>query len=98
MHDIIYIRANFEPWWMFEGWQDQIISQQQFTLAENARNCLEELKKEFSQRFVESEQREVAFSCYWNEEEVEYCESCEEDLQIFHGLIWLFNGNPQTSF
>lgn len=98
MHDIIYMRADFEPWWMFEGWEDNIVSQQQFASAENARDYLEELKKDFSQRFAGYEQRDVAFASYWNEEEVEYCDSCEEDLQIFHGLIWLFNGNPQISF
>ncbi len=98
MHEIVYIRADFEPWWMFEGWEEKVVSRQEFRSSEDARIYLEDLMEKFAQQFAEHEQRGMAFTSYWNEEEMEYCEKCEEDLQIFHGLIWLFNGEPRTSF
>ena len=98
MHEIIYMRADYEPWWMFDDWQDKVVSRQEFTSAESACEHLAELKADFKRRFAEHEERGLAFISYWNEEEMEYCEKCEEDLQIFHGLIWLVNGKPQTSF
>ncbi|ANU10793.1 hypothetical protein A1A1_17710 [Planococcus antarcticus DSM 14505] len=98
MHEIVYIRADYEPWWMFDGWEDKVVSRQRFETVENAQQYLKELEQDFSRRFSNQEKREFAFTAYWNEEEVEYCEICEEDLQIFHSLIWLFNGKPQISF
>lgn len=98
MHEIIYMRADYEPWWMFDDWEDKVVTRRKFSAADSARNYLAELKTDFSLRFSEHEERDAAFTSYWNEEEMEYCEKCEEDLQIFHGLIWLVNGKPQISF
>ena len=97
MHEIVYTRADYEPWWMFEDWKETIVSQQQFTSSEEAQRYLEELRRDFSLRFSHHEKRDSAFDAYWNEEEMEYCEKCEEDLQIFHSLIWLRNGVPKKS-
>ncbi|MGB6407058.1 MAG: DUF1033 family protein [Planococcus donghaensis] len=98
MHEIIYMRTDYEPWWMFEGWEEKVVSRHKFNSTENAQSYLENLKNDFSLRFANQKQKNAAFSCYWNEEETEYCENCEEDLQIFHGLIWLVNGQPNISF
>ncbi|MBT2571440.1 DUF1033 family protein [Planococcus sp. ISL-110] len=98
MHEIVYIRADYEPWWMFDGWEEKVISRQKFESAEKAQHYLEELERDFSRRFSGREKRDPAFTAYWNEEEMEYCDKCEEDLQIFHGLIWLSNGKPKISF
>ncbi|AIY05570.1 hypothetical protein Plano_1605 [Planococcus sp. PAMC 21323] len=98
MHEIIYLRTNYEPWWMFEGWEEKVVNRHQFNSTENAQQKLESLKNDFDRRFSNQQQKDFAFTCYWNAEEVEYCEDCEEDLQIFHGLIWLVNGKPHTNF
>lgn len=98
MHEIIYMRADYEPWWMFDDWQEKVVSRREFTTLESAREYLADLKADFSHRFAEHEERDSAFTSYWNLEEMEYCEKCEEDLQIFHGLIWLVNGEPKRSF
>ena len=26
MYKIIYMKADFEPWWQFEGWEEHIVS------------------------------------------------------------------------
>lgn len=95
MHEIIYMRADYEPWWMFDGWEDKVISRKEFGSAEKAKQYMEELDQDFRRRFSQHEKRDSAFTAYWNSEEIEYCEICEEDLQIFHGLIWLYNGKPK---
>ncbi|ANU28245.1 DUF1033 family protein [Planococcus versutus] len=98
MHEIIYMKTDYEPWWMFDGWEKSVVSRHEFTSAKEAMGFLETLKQDFSYRFPEHEQRNQAFYCYWNEEEVEYCDKCEEDLQVFHGLIWLVDGKSSTSY
>ncbi|MBD8014179.1 DUF1033 family protein [Microbacterium sp. APC 3898] len=98
MHEIVYTRADYEPWWMFDDWKEKIVSLQQFSSDEEAQRYLEEQKQAFSLQFANHEKRDLAFDAYWNEEEMEYCEKCEEDLQIFHSLIWLVDGVPKISF
>ena len=98
MHEIVCTRADYEPWWMFDDWEEKIISREKFTSIEEAQRHLEELQQDFSLRFSNHEKRGLAFDAYWNEEEMEYCEICEEDLQIFHGIIWLIDGDPKISF
>ncbi|MDQ0427461.1 hypothetical protein QOZ98_000286 [Planomicrobium stackebrandtii] len=98
MHEIVYMRADYEPWWMFDGWEEKVVSRRKFESAEKAREYLEQAQADYSLRFAKREKRDFAFSVFWNEEEMEYCEKCEEDLQIFHGLIWLYNGKPKISF
>ena len=24
MYEVIYMKADYEPWWMFEGWEEMI--------------------------------------------------------------------------
>lgn len=98
MHEIVYTRADYEPWWMFDDWREHIVSRQEFASVDQAQHYWEKLKQDFSLRFSNHEKRDVAFDAYWNEEEMEYCEKCEEDLQIFHSIIWLVDGVPKISF
>lgn len=98
MHEIVYTRADYEPWWMFDDWEEKTISRETFTSSEEAQRHLEELQHDFGLRFSNHEKRDLAFDAYWNEEEMEYCEKCEEDLQIFHSIIWLVDGVPKISF
>jgi hypothetical protein len=34
------------------------------------------------------------FFAFWSENEKLSCEACSDDLQIFHGIILLFEGKP----
>ncbi|QDY46647.1 DUF1033 family protein [Planococcus glaciei] len=35
---------------------------------------------------------------FWNEGDLAFCEECEENLQIYHGLLWTHNKKPINSF
>ena len=30
MFEVIYMKAEFEPWWMFDGWEETILSRHSF--------------------------------------------------------------------
>lgn len=87
MYKIIYMKADFEPWWQFEGWESQIVSTNLYETKEEFKEALEKLLEEFRSMFEFEEQRKDKFIAFWNEEECEFCEGCDEDLQIYHGLI-----------
>ncbi len=34
MFKIIYMKADYEPWWQFEGWEEHIVSTETFDTEE----------------------------------------------------------------
>ena len=88
MYEVIYMKADYEPWWAFEGWEDHVLERVSFEKEEDARLYLDNRLIEFRRKFPKEESREDRFWAFWSVKEQCYCESCEDDLQIFHGIIW----------
>lgn len=98
MHEVVYMKAEFEPWWMFEEWEEKVLSRKTFSSKVEARNYWDGLMEELKRKYPLSEIREPAFAAFWREGEIEYCESCDDDMQMYYGLLWLENGSPIKSF
>lgn len=97
MHEIIYMKADYEPWWLFEGWENDIVSRKSFESKKQAQLYFNEMNQELRQKYPFYAAKGDAFAAYWKEGETEYCRDCEEELQIFHGLLWLIDGQPITN-
>ena len=87
MYKIIYMKADFEPWWQFEGWESHVVSTYQYNDFEEYEQALNMLLTKFRSQFEHEEMRKERFIAFWNEEECEFCEGCDEDVQIYHGII-----------
>lgn len=98
MHEIFYIKGFEEPWWMFEGWEEDIVDQKSFSEFEEARLYFEGMKKVLSGKFSSEKSKGQGAIAYWNEGDLAYCEDCDEDMQIYHGLLWVHNNKPIKSF
>lgn len=94
LYEVIYMKADFEPWWMFDGWEETVISRQSFNDLNNAINYLDEQLMEFRKRFKNENMQKQYCYAFWTEEEKQFCEACDDDLQIFHGLFLLYKGKP----
>ncbi|WP_339250180.1 DUF1033 family protein [Sporosarcina sp. FSL W8-0480] len=94
VYEIVYMKADYEPWWMFEDWESTIQSRRKFDTLTDAKLYLDELKKEFEAKYKYKEERDDCFFAYWSETERCFCDGCDEDLQIFHGLLALADGKP----
>ncbi|MER2172539.1 MAG: DUF1033 family protein [Psychrobacillus psychrodurans] len=88
MYEVIYMKADYEPWWAFEGWEEFIEEKVTFDQEEEARLFLETKLREFRDKFPKEEMRNDKYWAFWSVKEQCYCESCEDDLQIFHGIIF----------
>lgn len=87
MYKIIYMKADFEPWWQFEGWESHIVSTNLYETKEEYESALQQMLTEFRSKFEFEEVRKDKYIAFWNEEECEFCEGCDEDVQIFHGIV-----------
>lgn len=98
MNEIIYMKAGYEPWWMFSGWKDTIVEKKIFVNENEARNYLETLLGEFRAKYPNEKSQKGAFWAFWTEDEKEFCDACDDDLQTYHGLLWIQNGEPIKIF
>lgn len=96
VYEVIYMRADYEPWWMFEDWEKMIQSRRSFESPEEAMKYLDVLKREFGAKYKYKEERKDCFFAYWSDSERIFCEGCDDDLQIFHGIVTLTDGKPNS--
>lgn len=88
------MKADFEPWWMFEGWEETILSRQLFDKKSEAEKYLETMVLSFRKDYQHEKEKNQYLYAFWSNEEQCFCESCDDDLQIFHGILMLFDGKP----
>ncbi|MDN7243937.1 DUF1033 family protein [Planococcus shenhongbingii] len=98
MHEIFYLRGFEEPWWQFDGWEKDIVSCKEFDNYEDALIYFNQMKQTLTQDFSFQKSKGEAAIAFWNREEWAFCEDCEEDMQIYHGLLWIYNKKPIESF
>lgn len=94
MYEIIYMKADYEPWWMFEGWEETIRRRHAFSNSLEAKQYLEELVTELRSAHDFEIQRKDSFYAFWSKQEQVYCEGCDDDMQLFHGIIVMKDGRP----
>lgn len=84
---LIYMKADYEPWWQFEGWEEFIEEELVFETEQALDDTLASKLKTFRATYEHEQQREARFFAFWSDDECEYCEACDDEAQIFHGLI-----------
>ena len=94
MNEIIYMKAEYEPWWMFSGWEKTIIEKHVFSTDIEAQSYLEKMLSKFRTVYPNEANQKGSCWAFWTEEEQEFCEACDDDLQTYHGILWLQNGKP----
>ena len=94
MFEVIYMKAEFEPWWMFEEWEEMVLSRHSFENILEAKKHLENMLQNFRAKYENEAMKKDCFYAFWTEDEKSFCEACDNDLQIYHGIILLREGNP----
>ena len=98
MYEIFYIKGFEEPWWMFEGWEKDIVEKKTFDDLEKAHAYFEDMAKVLAEKFSSQKSAGQGAIAFWNDGDLAFCEDCEENLQIYHGLLWICNKKPIKSF
>lgn len=88
------MKADFEPWWMFDGWEEEVISRHSFLHELEAKEFLNGILLGLREKFSNESVKKECFFAFWSDDEKIYCEACSDDSQIFHGVILLCDGKP----
>ena len=87
MYTILYMKADYEPWWKFDGWQTFIVTTESYETKDLFEQALQKKLNEFRLVYEHEESKEEKYWAFWSEEESFYCEACEDDAQLYHGII-----------
>ena len=87
MFEIINMKADFEPWWMFEGWEETIRSRHAFDNGQEALRYCEELLAELRKKYPLEAMKKDCFYAFWTECEKDFCEACDKLKKDFHIVL-----------
>ena len=94
MFEVIYMKAEFEPWWMFEGWEETIVSRHAFSDITKVNAHLNGILIVLREKYENETIKNDCFYAFWSENEKIYCDACDDDLQIYHGVMLMKEGRP----
>lgn len=89
MYTILYMKADYEPWWKFEGWEAFIQTNETFATEEQFKLALAQKLEYFRLTYDNEATKEEKYWAFWSEDESFYCEACDDDAQVYHGIIAL---------
>jgi hypothetical protein len=80
-------KGDCEPWLFLAGWQDEIMERRSFDSQEEALRTYAQWIKEYKKNFESAKETNGSLFSFWNEGDLHYCEACDDDLQLFYGLV-----------
>ncbi|MFD1705311.1 DUF1033 family protein [Siminovitchia sediminis] len=92
--EVIVMKGESEPWWFFPEWRNDIIELYTFSEKEAAIRRYMSRFRELKNKCQYVKVKKTSLAAFWNEGDRAYCEQCEDDLQLYYGLLILLNGEP----
>lgn len=87
MYELIVMEADYEPWWQFDGWEEYIIERFQFESEQELEQHLTLLLNVYRSKYPHEECRQNMFYAFWHDDEQFFCDACDDDAQLYHGII-----------
>ena len=85
------LEFDYEGWWLFSDWTDKIIEQYQFTSYDEMLNYYKNIISKVKIITIIMLLENTIFMRFITIGDLNFCEDCEEDLQIFYSFIVLNN-------
>ena len=89
MYRGIEMYGDCEPWWFLDGWEEDIVSSQTFDDYYLALKFYKKKWLELNEHFPSYKSRSDLMTIFWDSKEQEWCEDCNEDVQLFHSIVLL---------
>ncbi|MBN8252258.1 DUF1033 family protein [Priestia flexa] len=83
------IKTDCEPWLFLDGWEKDIIETIEFDHKKEALEHYTRLIHEHQASYRHVHMKKLSLFTFWNDCEKEFCEACDDDLQIFHGVLFM---------
>ncbi|WP_059350976.1 DUF1033 family protein [Bacillus coahuilensis] len=87
VYTVYELKGDYEPWWLFEDWQTQIQKEHQFLSLDEALAFYLQLASKMAGEFDHKKTKQWNAIAFWNSDDIEYCEACEDDILLYHGIM-----------
>jgi hypothetical protein len=91
---VLFTKGDAEPWWFFENWEQDIIKTQTFSMREEAIAYFNEEVSSHQRAYPEFKQKKGSLAAFWDPEEKEYCDPCDDFVQVYYGILLMENDIP----
>lgn len=87
MYNLILMKADYEPWWKFEDMEEKYTEVRNFNSELSYEEAVVQIISTYKEQFEHYAVKEECYFAFWNEGEMQFCEGCDEDLQLYYGVI-----------
>lgn len=87
MYQVIKMYGEFEPWWLLDGWEESIVSQDSFEDYDDALSVFQNECAQLSKNFPMKKAENATMKAFWDESDKYWCEDCAEYLQRYYSLM-----------
>lgn len=91
MYEIVIITADYEGWWLFEEWRHDVTESFIFNDYPTMKIKYDEIYQLLQDKYTSVKIGKYHIPAFFNCCEIQYCEDCDDDVQIYHSLIALEN-------
>ncbi|RXK19214.1 DUF1033 family protein [Macrococcus sp. DPC7161] len=92
MYEVITMRADYEGWYLFDDYRSKIKTSDTFDQFILAQEKFNQLINDYELHFKHKLIGKGNVHVFYNNCEIEFCESCDDDVQIFHSVLILEDG------
>lgn len=92
--EVMITRGVSEPWWFFSDWRESIIATYSFSNKKMAIDQYEASFVHFKQKTDHVKVKNSSMAAFWKDGETVFCESCDDDLQLYYGILIMCNDQP----
>lgn len=94
MYQVIRTYGDNEPWWFFDGWQEDIQKTKDFDDFEAASQFFTAEWARLRKQKANSDGKPNFMTAFWDDDDERWCEECGDYLTQFTGLMLLKDGQP----
>ncbi len=91
MYEVVIVKADYEGWWLFDDWQEDIINRHQFNDIAAMTSGYNAIINQMKSKYNSYVQGKYGLYAFFNACEIEFCEDCDEDVQIYYTPIMTQN-------
>lgn len=92
MYTIYIMKADYEGWWLFDDWQDQVIVIYEFSSMDEMLEFYQRLTEQMHAHFSSFQIGKYNMLTFYNCCDVRYCDDCDDDVQMYVSPI-MMSGN-----
>lgn len=92
MYEIVIITADYEGWWLFDEWREDVTSSHTFNDYDSMKIKYDEIHNDLKDKYSSHKIGKYNIPAFFDCCEIEYCDDCDEDTQIYHSLVVFKDG------